>query len=97
MNSPTSPSTPLTDRRAGAGRLATAAAAMLGAAVFALDTWQHGWALPELVVGGLAVLAAVAAALGRAGGRPALAQAAPRIAGAALVAALVLFAFHRYV
>jgi hypothetical protein len=78
-------------------RLAITAATLLGAVAFALDTWRQGWAPPELAVGTLAVLAAGAATLGRAACLPIAKRAAPRLAGAALAAALALLVFHRYI
>ena len=62
---------------------------------FALDTWERGWTAPAVAANVVALLGAGSAALGRATRRPSLERAAPFVAVAALVVAVVAMLVFR--
>lgn len=76
-------------------RVAIALIAMAVGAGFGLDTWARGWTMLGLVGTAGAALAAVCALLGRVTRRSAFERAAPSLAVAGLVLAVIGALMHR--
>lgn len=77
--------------------IAATAIAIVGGAVFALDTYRRGWSVGAVTGTSVAILAGVCAGIGRAAQRPALERASRIIAFGSVIVGLATVAYHALV